>query len=138
MMHPKTKALAKNNKYNNEFCFKQLQELEQEIDWDDLVEAIFPHYVQSKISPILLTVESMLRIYILGHYFDLSPSGVKKALFQIDFLRDFALIDLDRVVIPKASCIANFNSLLVEKSLALKIEKALSVKPIKTECSAAF
>ena len=138
MMHPKTKALAKNNKYNNEFCFKQLQELEQEIDWDDLVEAIFPHYVKSKLEPILVTVESMLRINILGRYFDMSPASVKKALFQTKMLRQFALIDLDHDVMPNSSCIADFNSVLIEKSLVLKIEQALSMQPIKTECSASF
>ncbi len=103
MFNLKTKALAKNNKYNDDYCFKQLEELEQEIDWDDLVEAIFPHYVKSKIRPILLTVESMLRINILERYFDMSPLDIEKALFQNDVLRDFALIDLDRDVIPNES-----------------------------------
>ena len=137
-MYSKIKAIAKNNKYNNDFRFKQLQELEQEIDWDDLVEAIFPHYVKSKISHIMLTVESMLRINILARHFDMSPLGVEKALSEIDSLRDFALINLDQDEIPNASSIADFNSVLVEKSLALKIEQALSMQPINTLYSAAF
>lgn len=138
MLNFQVRALAKSIKYNNDFRLIRLQELEQEIDWDGFVEAIFPHYVRSKISPILLTIENMLRIYILGHYFDMSPSGVEKALFQIDVLREFALIDLERDVIPNATCIADFNTVLVEKSLALKIEQELSMQPLKTECLAAF
>jgi len=124
------KSLVKDTKYNNYFQFKQLQELEQKIDWDDLVEAILPHYVKSKINPISLTIESMLRIYILGHYFDMSPSAVKKALIHVDFLTDFALIDLNNDEIPETSCIEDFNSVLVEKSVAIKLSK--------TEYSTAF
>ncbi len=127
-MHSRIQTLSKSN---NDFSFKQLLELEQKIDWDDLVEAIYPHYIQSKIRPILLTVESMLRINILERYFDMSPLNIEKALFQNDVLRNFALIDLDRDVIPNASCIADFNSVLIEKSLFLKIEQALSMKPIR-------
>ena len=138
MLHSQVRTLAKGNKHNNDFCFKQLLELDQEIDWDDLVEAIFPHYVRSKASHILLTVESMLRIYILGRHFDMSPSDTEKSLFQVDVLREFALIDLHRDVIPNASCIADFNSLFEEKRLALKVKLAFNMQPIKTECSAAF
>ena len=127
-MHSRIQTVSKSN---NDFSFKQLLELEQKIDWDDLVEAIYPHYIQSKIRPILLTVESMLRINILERYFDMSPLNIEKALFQNDVLRNFALIDLDRDVIPNASCIADFNSVLIEKSLFLKIEQALSMKPIR-------
>jgi IS5 family transposase len=138
MLHSKIIIHAEQNKEKNNFRFKQLQDLEQEIEWDDLVEAIFPCYVASNIGHVLVTVESMLRIYFLQHRYDMSPSDVEDALFQLDVLREFALIDLDRDVIPNASCIADFNSLLVEKSLALKLEQAFGVQPIKNECSIEF
>ena len=138
MLNLMIKGFAQNNKYNDDFCFKQLQELELETDWDVLVETIYPHYVKSKIKPLSLTIESMLRIYILAHHFDMSPSRVKKALYQIDAFKEFALIDLDRDEIPDASRIAHFNSLLIEKSLARKVEKALRLKLKKAQYSAAF
>ena len=32
MLHSQVRTLAKGNKHNNDFCFKQLLELDQEID----------------------------------------------------------------------------------------------------------
>lgn len=112
----------------NSLGFQQLNELEQTIHWDDLVETIYPHYVKSIINPTTLTVESMLRIYILGRHFEISPADLEKALLQIEFLREFTLIDLARDSIPNASSIRKFTSLFLEQSLAKKIEQELKIK----------
>jgi len=50
------------NKKKKNYRLSHPDVLEKEINWSELVEAIFPHYVASKISPLLLTIESMLRI----------------------------------------------------------------------------
>ncbi len=140
-MQTDIKAFVESNKcinYNHDFRFIELQEIDQETDWDDLVDAIYPYYVKSKTSHILLTVESMLRIYILTRHFEMSPSGIEKALFQVDNLRDFALIDLDRDEIPSAACITEFSSLLFEQSLLIKIEDTLKAKPIEAKHCTTF
>ena len=80
----------------------------------------------------------MIRIYILGRYFDMSPSALARALSQIEFFRNFALIDLDYGVLPSLSCIEGFNLILKEKKLKLKLEQAIIIKPIEAECSIAF
>ena len=115
--------------------FQQLQDLEKEINWGKLVEAIHPHYTASKIRHLCVTAESMLRIYFLQQRYGLSPSGVEEALFQVDAFREFSLIDLDSGVIPNASCIEDFHLLLLEKSLASKIQMAfnINIQPILTE-----
>ena len=136
MLRSEILSIAIENKNKNNFRFKQLQDLEKEINWDDLVEAILPHYVATNIGRLLVTAESMLRVYFLQHRYGMTPSGVEEALFQVDVLREFSLIDLDSDVIPNASCIEDFNSLLVEKSLASKIEMEFHIQPIITENSA--
>ncbi len=114
-----------NNYKDDDFSFKRLQELEQETDWDSLVEAIFPFYVNSKISHVSVTVENMLRIYFILRFFEMTPSGVEKALNEIESLREFALIDIEKESIPDAASISEFISILFEESLMLKIERAL-------------
>jgi hypothetical protein len=56
---------AEENIENKNYRFSHPNVLEKEINWDELVEAIFPHYVASEIKPLVLTIESMLRIYYL-------------------------------------------------------------------------
>ena len=127
MMNSNIETLAEDSINNNDLRLIQLQELEQKIDWDDLVEAIFPHYIQSNLSHISPTVESMLRINILGRHFGMSPSELEEAVSQVDALKEFVLIDSEFNEIPNAACIADFNSLCEEKSLALKIEQELNI-----------
>ena len=133
MLRSEIMSAALENKSKNNFRFKQLQDLEKEVNWNELVEAILPHYEAANIGRLLVTAESMLRVYFLQHRYGMSAFGVEEALFQVDVFRVFSLIDLDSDVIPNASCIEDFNSLLVEKSLSSKIEQAFNIEPIATE-----
>jgi len=80
----------------SKYRFKQLQEIDQEIQWDKLVEIIEPYYLASSIGRNLVSVESMLRIYFLQLRYGMAASGVEEALFQIEVLRKFAKIDIDK------------------------------------------
>ena len=133
MLRSTIMAHAKENKNKNNFRFKQLQNIEKEIPWKDLIEVVSPHYFDANIGRLLVSAESMLRIYFLQLQYGMSAEGVERALFQVNEFREFALIDLDRGVIPNDSCIEDFNSLLVEKSLSSKIEPAFYFKPITTD-----
>ena len=136
MLHSQIMSAALQNKSRKNFRFKQLRDLEKEINWDDLLEAILPYYAAANICRLLVTAESMIRIYFLQHRYGISSSGVEEALFQIDVFREFSLIDLDSDVIPNASCIEDFNSLLVEKNLTSKIQIEFNIQPIMTVGSA--
>lgn len=133
MLHSTIMSHAKENKDKNNFRFKQLQDFEKEIDWVAFVKVIYPHYVSSNIGHLLVPVESMLRVYFLQHRYGMSASGVEDALFQINVMREFALIDLESHVIPNASCIKEFKSLLINKGLASEIKQAFNIQPILTE-----
>lgn len=121
---------------NDNSHFKSLHEIEQETDWDDLVNVIYLYYVKSKTKHIVLTIESMLRIYILSRYFEMSPSSIEKALLQKDILRDFALIDIDEI--PNKDSITDFSSLLFEQTIISKIECALRKETTKAELVTIF
>ena len=120
-------------KNRQEYRFKQLQDLEIEIPWDSLVEAISSHYHSSNIGRLVASAESMLRIYFLQHRYGMSAAVVEDALFQLDVLRDFALID---DVIPNESCIEEFDSLVIANGLKSSFDQAFNIKAITTENSA--
>ncbi len=114
----------------SKYRFKQLQEIDNEVKWDELVEIVEPHYLASNIGRNLITTESMLRIYFLQRRYEMSASKVEEALFQIDALRDFSKISLDSGVIPHNSCIDSFETLIKENQLENLVEMAFEFEPL--------
>lgn len=114
----------------SKYRFKQLQEIEDDVKWDELVETVEPHYLASNIGRNLITTESMLRIYFLQRRYGMSASNVEEALFQIDTLRDFSKISLDSGVIPHNSCIDSFETLIKENQLENLVEMAFEFEPL--------
>lgn len=114
----------------SKFRFKQLQEIETEVLWDEVVELVKPHFMSSSIGQNLISLETMMRIYYLQYRYGMSPSGVEEALFQIAVLRDFALIDIDENVIPSELCIERFNQLIRTKELKARIVKSFDLEPV--------
>ncbi len=114
----------------SKYRFKQLQEIETEIKWDELSRLIEPHYLNSSIGRNLVSVNSMIRIYFLQQRYSMSASGVEEALFQIEVLRDFAKIDMGTGVIPHESCINLFKQLVIEQNFVDKIENAFDLEPM--------
>ncbi len=117
----------------SKFRFKQLQEIENEIPWNQLVKLIQPHYQSSSMEKNLLSIETMVRIIFLQVRYGMSPSGVEEALFQIEVLRDFALINIDKDIIPSKTCIENFNDLINEGGLKNKLDELFEVKSLVDE-----
>ncbi len=112
------------------YRFKQLQEIDRKVKWDELVEIIEPHYLASNIGRNLISTESMLRIYFLQRRYDMPASKIEEALFQINTLREFSNIALDNGVIPHNSCIDLFEALIKDKQLENLIEMAFEFEPL--------
>lgn len=107
--------------------FKRLQDFQKGINWDKLVDATFQYYLDSNIGCLIVPTESMLKIYFLQHRYGMLASDMEKALKEVDIFREFAL-EID--VVPSASSIRAFASLLQENKLSAKIEKAFTVEPM--------
>lgn len=114
----------------SKYRFKQLQEIEDEVKWDELVEIVEPHYLASSIGRNLISAESMLRIYFLQRRYEMSASKIEEALFQIDVLRKFAKIELDSGVIPHNSCIDLFGAIIKDNDLENLVEMAFEFEPL--------
>jgi IS5 family transposase len=121
---------AEENKNKTNFRFKQLQKLEQEIPWNNLVELISSHYHTSNICHRQVAVESMIRIYFLQLRYSMSASAIEGVLFQIEILRDFVLIDIETDVIPNASCIDSFHSLIFVNGMESEFKDTFNMKSI--------
>ena len=121
---------AESQKERNKLHFKQLQDFEAEIPWSELTETIAPQYLASTIGRLLVPTESMLRVYFLQQRYGMTAVGVEEALFQIQVLRKFALIDIDKDVIPNESCIESFHQLIKENNLESEINESFNIGSI--------
>ena len=126
IMSKMSEALAE-----SKYRFKQLQEIDVEIPWTILIEQIEPDYLDADIGQNIVSVETMLRIYFLQLRYGMNPSGVEEALFQIEVLREFALIDMKEGVIPSQTCINRFNKMIYEKNHESEIMKVFELEAKK-------
>ena len=105
---------------------KRLEDFQKEINWDKLVDVTFQYYLDSNIGRLIVPTESMLKIYFLQYRYGMLASDMEKALIEVDIFREFAL---ETDVVPSASSIRAFASLLQENKLSTKIEKEFTVEP---------
>ena len=132
MLRSTIMAHAEENKNKNKFRYAQLQDLEKEIEWGKLLEIIIPYYQKVSFGCTLVSIETMLRVYFLQKRYTMSAAGVEDALFQIDVLRKFALIDLEKDVVPNETYIESFYSLIYLNDLESKFNQVFNIKPIAT------
>ena len=125
MMHM-SEALAESR-----FRFKQLREMEQSVAWDELINLIEPHYLSSDIGRnLVIPAETMIRIFFLQHCYMMTPAAIEEALFQVEELRDFALIDLGKDLIPCEKSINAFSCLVNnQEDLVVKLSKTIREIP---------
>lgn len=116
---------------NKELRYKQLQDFSTEVNWSELVDLIVHHYVDSGIGRLQVPVETMIRVYFLQLRYNLNKREAALALSKIDILRDFALIDIKKDVLPEEDCIDTFKSLIELKDLAKPFAEAFNIQPIK-------
>lgn len=118
---------AEDNVSGAKYRFKQLQELEIEINWDDLLLVIEPHYQAFSVGRSPVSAETMIRIYFIQLRYGMNAAGAEEALFQIEVLREFALVKDNRGVIPDESSIKAFNRLVREQGYGAKFENAFDL-----------
>ena len=116
---------------NKELRYKQLQDFSTEVNWRELVDLIVHHYVESGIGRLQVPVETMIRVYFLQLRYNLNKREAALALSKIDILRDFALIDIKKDVLPEEDCIDTFKSLIELKDLAKPFAEAFNIQPIR-------
>ncbi len=105
-----------------------LAEMTAVVPWGKLEALIDPHYPrlgpQGGRRPFPLG--TMLRIYCLQQWYNLSDPGAEEALYDIQSMRAFAGLELGRDAIPDETTILNFRHLLERNELTKAIFEAVA------------
>ena len=91
--------------------------MEEVIPWDEWISLIVPHYPTGKRGRPPIEIETMLRMYLLQCWFDLSDEGVEDAIYGSYAMRKFMGINFFEQDVPDATTLLHFRRLLEEKGI---------------------
>ncbi len=89
-----------------------LAEMNAVIPWQRLVALIEPHYPKSGRGRPPMPLATMLRIYFVQQWFDLSDPQAEDALYDSDSIRHFVGVELGDEAVPDETTILHFRHLL--------------------------
>ena len=94
-----------------------LDGMNEVVPWLELLGLIEPHYPKAGNGRRPYPLITMLRIYFLQQWYQLSDPGAEEALYDIQSMRAFAGLELGRDAIPDETTILNFRHLLERHDL---------------------
>ena len=103
-----------------------LEEMETVVPWAALVALIEPHYPKAGKGRRPRGLETMLRIYFMQQWFNLSDPGMEDALYDVPCMRAFARLDLFDESMPDETTILKFRRLLEKHQLTAAIMNAIN------------
>ena len=102
-----------------------LREMNQVVPWARLTKLIEPHYPKVGNGRAPMPLETMLRIYFLQQWFNLSDPAAEDSLYDIESMRRFGGIELGDNAVPDETTILNFRRLLERHRLTEAIFQAV-------------
>ena len=108
-----------------------LTEMDAVIPWVRLQALILPHYAVAGRGRRPLPLATMLRVYFLQQWFDLSDPQAEEMLYDSESMRRFARVELGEDTVPDESTIMRFWHLLETHQLTARIFDA--VRTLLTE-----
>ncbi|MDQ6612252.1 MAG: IS5 family transposase [Gemmatimonadota bacterium] len=108
-----------------------LREMDAVIPWPTLRALVTPHYTVAGRGRRPLPLETMLRVYFLQQWFDLSDPQAEDMLYDSEAMRRFARVELGEDTVPDESTILRFRHLLEQHQLTAAMFDA--VKTLLTE-----
>ena len=102
-----------------------LAEMNAVIPWAEVVAIIAPHYPRPQRGRPPMPIETMLRIYFLQHWFDLSDPAAEDALYDSESMRRFVGLELSEDAIPDETTILRFRHLLEQHRLTERVFDAV-------------
>ena len=89
--------------------------MEEIIPWDEWVEFVRPYYPSGKRGRPVKDIETMLRMYLLQNWFNLSDEGIEDAVYDSYAFRKFMKIDFVNEQVPDATTLLKFRH-MIEKN----------------------
>jgi len=108
-----------------------LQEMDAVIPWARLEVLVAPHYAKPGRGRRPLPLATMLRVYFLQQWFNLSDPQAEDMLYDSESMRRFARVELGEDTVPDESTILRFRHLLEQHELTAAMFDA--VKALLTE-----
>jgi len=88
------------------------------IPWEEWISFIKPVYFDNKVGRPARGIETMLRMFLLQSWFNLSDEAVEDAIYDSYAMRTFMGIDFMLEQVPDATTLCKFRKLLVENGIA--------------------
>jgi IS5 family transposase len=88
------------------------------IPWLQWVEMIQPHYPKGEHGRKPREIETMLRMYLMQNWFNLSDEGAEDAIYDSYAMRIFMGIDFLKEQAPDATTLLHFRHLIEDKGIA--------------------
>ena len=112
-----------------------LDAMEEIVPWSYWVEMIRPYYFANKRGRKPIGIETMLRMYLMQIWFNLSDEGIEDSIYDSYAMRSFMHIDFHEQQVPDATTLPCLSSgiCLNQTSLARKfllMSTAASIKPV--------
>ncbi len=102
-----------------------LQEMNAVIPWATLEALVAPHYPTAGRGRRPLPLATMLRVYFLQQWFDLSDPQAEDMLYDSEAMRRFALVELIDDRVPDETTILRFRHLLEQHQLTVQLFAAM-------------
>jgi IS5 family transposase len=103
-----------------------LAEMDAVIPWARLLRLIEPHYPKSAVGRPPHALGTMLRIYFLQQWFDLSDPAAEDAIYDSESMRRFARVELGDDAVPDETTICRFRHLLEAHKLQAAIFESVN------------
>lgn len=118
-------SLAYDNKKKKTRREAFLGQMEKVIPWKRLLKPIKKHYPKSGNGRPPYPLETMLRIYLMQQWYQLSDPAMEDSLYDIESMRRFARLDLEQAI-PDETTILNFRRLLERHKLTARLFKEVA------------
>jgi IS5 family transposase len=98
-----------------------LESMDKIIPWEYWVDFIRPNYPSGKRGRPPKDIETMLRMYLMQNWFNLSDEGIEDAIYDSYAMRSFMHIDFLTEQAPDATTLLHFRHLIEKNKIGEKI-----------------
>jgi len=105
---------------------KFLDAMDSIIPWEEWAEYIKPHYPDGKRGRPTRGILTMLRMYLLQIWFNLSDEGVEDAIYDSYAFRKFMRINFIDEQVPDATTLLKFRHMMEQSSIGEQLFRAIN------------
>lgn len=98
-----------------------LDTMDQMIPWEDWIAMIEPYYPSGKRGRPTRGIETMLRMYLMQIWFNLSDAAMEDTIYDSYAMRSFMHIDFYKEQVPDATTLLKFRHLLEKHHIGEKL-----------------